>query len=243
MLFAYQEPDSNIKGRAEINGNDIMITMGGWKNPDDSELTENQIINYQAGIIMHELGHNLGLRHGGHHDLNLKPNYVSSMNYLYDAEGLPTIGNQEGDRYYDYWFVAPNSCAGAGEGVTNPATGDPDDFVIGYSHGLAVSIVESAISESAGLGHIGSVPVDFDCDGTISEQAYQMNITDFSSVVRYESLEDHDDWSAINLVFQSQYSSLDSRDGQQGASPNPQAMPVLFMGDDKAEISQEQPRH
>jgi hypothetical protein len=35
----------------------------------------------EAGTLMHELGHNLGLRHGGFEDVNCKPNYLSVMNY------------------------------------------------------------------------------------------------------------------------------------------------------------------
>lgn len=39
---------------------------------------------------MHELGHNLGLKHGGA-DLciNYKPHYLSIMNYTYQANGIP----------------------------------------------------------------------------------------------------------------------------------------------------------
>jgi uncharacterized repeat protein (TIGR01451 family) len=38
--------------------------------------------NHDGGTVMHELGHTLGLRHGGNEDLpNCKPNYVSVMNY------------------------------------------------------------------------------------------------------------------------------------------------------------------
>ena len=37
----------------------------------------------QAGTFMHELGHNLGLHHGGQEDTNYKPNYLSVMNYLF----------------------------------------------------------------------------------------------------------------------------------------------------------------
>ena len=36
----------------------------------------------QAAIFMHELGHNLGLGHGGGDGINGKPNYPSIMNYL-----------------------------------------------------------------------------------------------------------------------------------------------------------------
>lgn len=41
-----------------------------------------------AGTFMHELGHTLGLRHGGDDDIRFKPNYLSIMNYLYQTTGL-----------------------------------------------------------------------------------------------------------------------------------------------------------
>jgi uncharacterized repeat protein (TIGR01451 family) len=37
--------------------------------------------NFDGGTIMHELGHNLGLEHGGDVGFNCKPNYVSVMDY------------------------------------------------------------------------------------------------------------------------------------------------------------------
>jgi uncharacterized repeat protein (TIGR01451 family) len=50
-------------GRGEIGGNDFIE------------------YNHDGGTIMHELGHDLNLRHGGFEDHNCKPNYVSVMNY------------------------------------------------------------------------------------------------------------------------------------------------------------------
>jgi len=41
---------------------------------------------------MHELGHDLGLHHGGGDDVNFKPNYVSVMNYLFQMDGVPLNG-------------------------------------------------------------------------------------------------------------------------------------------------------
>jgi len=38
---------------------------------------------YQAVVFMHELGHTLGLKHGGGDDVGFKPNYMSIMNYGY----------------------------------------------------------------------------------------------------------------------------------------------------------------
>jgi hypothetical protein len=43
----------------------------------------------ERGTVMHELGHNLNLRHGGGDDSNYKPGYLSIMNYDYQLIGLP----------------------------------------------------------------------------------------------------------------------------------------------------------
>jgi len=41
-----------------------------------------------ATVLMHELGHNLGLRHGGNENRNKKPNYLSVMNYSFSVSGI-----------------------------------------------------------------------------------------------------------------------------------------------------------
>ena len=43
----------------------------------------------QAGTFMHEFGHLLGLRHGGHDPVNCKPNYRSVMSYTRQFAGSP----------------------------------------------------------------------------------------------------------------------------------------------------------
>ena len=43
----------------------------------------------QSGTFMHELGHVLGLGHGGDSGINLKPNYLSVMSYAFQL-GIPT---------------------------------------------------------------------------------------------------------------------------------------------------------
>lgn len=45
----------------------------------------------QAGTFMHELGHNLGLKHGGGDSVNYKPNYLSVMNYGFQMVGLTKL--------------------------------------------------------------------------------------------------------------------------------------------------------
>ena len=46
-------------------------------------------ISQQAGTFVHELGHNLNLRHGGQDNVNRKPNYISVMNYAFQLGGIP----------------------------------------------------------------------------------------------------------------------------------------------------------
>jgi uncharacterized delta-60 repeat protein len=54
----------------------------------------------QAGTFMHELGHNLGLHHGGGDEINQKPNYLSVMNYSFQFSGLLSPNGQQ--RQIDY---------------------------------------------------------------------------------------------------------------------------------------------
>ena len=54
---------------------------------DDYEM-QDYYSNMLSSTLLHELGHTLGLWHGGDEVQNYKPNYLSSMNYLY-VSGLP----------------------------------------------------------------------------------------------------------------------------------------------------------
>jgi len=66
---------NGISGQAELNGNDFIVSVGcGFTGTVGSD-------QERRGTFMHELGHNLGLRHGGGDDDNCKPNLISVMNY------------------------------------------------------------------------------------------------------------------------------------------------------------------
>ena len=47
----------------------------------------------QAGTFMHELGHSLGLKHGGIDHVKYKPNFISIMNYSFQFSGLIKADN------------------------------------------------------------------------------------------------------------------------------------------------------
>jgi len=74
-------------GLAEQGGNDFVVSLGGIVNKTGVN-PHFQI----ASAFMHELGHNLGLHHGGNEPANYKPNYLSIMNYRYEKSGV-VVGN------------------------------------------------------------------------------------------------------------------------------------------------------
>ena len=76
-------PDTT-SGVAEVHGNDAIVSLGGGNvNPVTIPATNHPEgdQNQQAGTFMHELGHTLGLLHGGYDRDNCWPNYLSVMAY------------------------------------------------------------------------------------------------------------------------------------------------------------------
>jgi len=75
-------------GVSETPGRNSIIALGAKRDPTNafdincfsgSAGSSSEI----QGVSIHELGHQLNLRHGGGDDLNCKPNYLSLMNYCY----------------------------------------------------------------------------------------------------------------------------------------------------------------
>jgi uncharacterized repeat protein (TIGR01451 family) len=82
-------------GCSELPGNDLAVALGTW-----NLLTAPEVAPSWEGTIMHELGHNLGLRHGGGAAIdtdasnaklsaNCKPNYLSVMSYAMQMPDHP----------------------------------------------------------------------------------------------------------------------------------------------------------
>jgi len=75
-----------------FGGSDFIVSLGhanwtgavGWAG-GRSNVTQ---ANFEAGTFMHELGHTLGLLHGGGNNVLFKPNYHSVMNYTWQAPDL-----------------------------------------------------------------------------------------------------------------------------------------------------------
>lgn len=80
--------EDGSSGRSNGFGSNMFVVTLGTEGRVDSTGTTTE----QAGTFMHELGHNLGLRHGGSENTNYKPNYFSVMNYSFQFSGVPGVG-------------------------------------------------------------------------------------------------------------------------------------------------------
>jgi hypothetical protein len=109
-LFAHSFTNHNYScfatdstGIAELPGLNFVVTMGDLQSRIPADL----FASWTGNTFMHELGHNLGLAHGGGFggggnypvcasgycyftdSVNYKPNYLSVMNYLFQPTGVP----------------------------------------------------------------------------------------------------------------------------------------------------------
>lgn len=94
--LAHNGTIQSASGEAEFSGNDLLVALGSTAFVGDHP------VNGQ--VIMHELGHNLGLRHGGDENKNFKPNYRSIMNYRYQGLGIDVDGDAVGDGALDFSY-------------------------------------------------------------------------------------------------------------------------------------------
>jgi hypothetical protein len=87
-----------IAGRKYDGGNSSGISRGIGASDFVETLHSNVPAGPRAGTIMHELGHNLGLRHGNIDHDNSKPNHLSIMSYSNQFDWLLKGGSP----YLDY---------------------------------------------------------------------------------------------------------------------------------------------
>ncbi len=209
MLFATAHNPS-VYGIAQLSAYTSIVFMANRKLNTSTPAKTNELVNLQAVTVMHEFGHNLGLGHGGASSTgyNNKPNYVSSMNYLYAVYGIPAIGpgNDEGDRYYlfrnydgDYPLCAQNYPYNTSS-VSHSRYSDT--LIIDFSHGTNSDLDESFLIDADGLGTANGVAVDWDCDpSTTTLVNGDVNLDD-GMISTYS---DYDDWANLHFGFGENY--------------------------------------
>lgn len=168
------DTDSGSSGQADLPGGNFIVSL--YCAGSDYNV---------ASTIVHELGHNLNLRHGGNVDINDKPNYNSVMNYRYQFNGVDT------------------DCTPAGNGV------------IDYSRNRRITLDEKSLDErlgicgSNGVDLKGNKPVAVDWNGNQSiESGVRADVNGDWSV---NVLTDYDDWAALQYDWHGRPGTLSKR--------------------------------
>jgi hypothetical protein len=144
-------------GEATIGGDDLAVATGFIASPH-LRIDEPW---HSAGTFMHELGHDLGLRHGGDEDKNGKPNYISVMNYDFQSgiySGAQARSTVPVSRRLDY--------SGAALGSLDETHLDER---VGIGAGTSdLSVFVTSDSKPRPVVASASGPVDWNADGVIS---------------------------------------------------------------------------
>ena len=205
-IFGESYLGSSSSGLAELGGNDFMVTLGLWGPPGGTD-------SQKAGTFMHELGHTLGLHHGGAQfdplgvdaRFNYKPNYFSVMNYNWQ---VPQSWHTPGGRRLDYSRTSlmdlneANLTEPAGLGALLPLP--PLSIAVPYNTQLLPSQPPTVLYAMMGLAH----PVDWDGNTTIDPftpaNPIQRDVNRIHSGAAPspgDILEGHEDWSSLTYNF------------------------------------------
>jgi hypothetical protein len=208
-------------GVAELGGNDLMVTLGGWSDAGllaGSGLGPEAFIGEakqlsEAGTLMHEFGHSLGLEHGGLDGVNCKPNYLSIMSYSLQFRAAdPT-------RPLDY---------------SRQALADRNETVLNEAAGIGGPAGRTAIFGVGGATRVAPADgsIDWNGDGDTDDLMVAEDVT-FSRNCRDPSpgqmLRGHNDWPAIQYAFRN---SLQFADGvvlsqPENQEPEPTAVQIV----------------
>jgi hypothetical protein len=155
---------------------DFLVTQGLFHGGTGFENVEEQ------GTLMHELGHNLGLRHGGDTNCNRQPNYLSIMNYEFQLTGLLK------DATYGTLDYSRAELDSLNENSLDETVGLGPDSDVGTFGTHWYSPTEYWFTDDA------AGPIDWDGNTVIDVAPVAVNINDDAYMT---TLEGHNDWANL----------------------------------------------
>ena len=182
VIFAHSQTNTGSSGAAESKGNDIMVSLGTFDGKIGSK-------DQQKGTLLHEFGHNIGLKHGGKDDVGCKPNYLSVMSFTkqftnYDVNRKLDFSSSQLSTLNENSL---NETAGVGI-ITNPLS-----YTV-YGNVAGVALVNKT-----------GVPIDWNRDGDTSDTGVHQDINFISGISNCPSSDTNDslvgsyDWDGPNL--------------------------------------------
>lgn len=139
-------------------------------------------LDQQEGTLLHELGHNLGLNHGGGDEINYKPNYLSVMNYGF------TLSDIISDRPLDFSRSSLDT-------LIEFLLDEPDGVTSSEPTGLKTFYgpYPPAITETG-------IPADWNRNGAFDDLDVEANINEIRNANTgpgNETLVGYDDWDKL----------------------------------------------
>ncbi len=130
--------------------------------------------NWVAATLMHELGHALGLLHGGGDLANDKPNYLSLMNYAFYPTGIP---QRNGTFKFDYSMKLPD--LNENHLIEARGIGDPNrrqTFFNRFPRADLPLAVNKCVEAAYNTRFLPSPALDWDCNGKVTPTPVQADI-------------------------------------------------------------------
>jgi hypothetical protein len=176
---------SDVDFGGSDNGDDFLVSF-------DDFPASYQTLRSQVETFVHELGHDLGQKHGGDTHSVYKPNYWSAMSYAWQLRS----GRNDATRR-SVTTCAPRYWADATAVESNGAAPASPNAITDYSHGMGPILVENNNSLDEPTGVCG-FPVFWNGDGDTTDTNLNADADDNGSST--ETLNDFSNWRAINYL-------------------------------------------
>jgi hypothetical protein len=160
-----------------------------------------QTVTSRAATFVHELGHDLGQRHGGTTNDQYTPTYWSVMSYAWQLRtGLPDKKRRERATCTQIYYATPGALEVNGALPQGLGTGHRLGTRLDYSEGMGPTVVANDHSLNEDVGVCGQ-PIDWNGNGHATERGVNSRWLwcDFQNSDCHPRASDYPNWA--NLSF------------------------------------------